>query len=423
MHRPEPCEHIDKKTTMLIFLKLAVRNLFRNKRRTFIAGSAIGLGLAALIFSDALIIGMERNMIASATESFLGEGQIHHQGFRESQAVEKTVNNEADLIGRLERHPAVDHYAPRIMAFAMITSPANMASVSMVGIEPELERHLSQIDEAIIEGEYFAEDEMRNIVIGRKLAELLEVNLGSRVVLTTSQAHSGDLAQEMFRVSGIFKFNIRQMDRGMVFVQLPRAQRMLALEDQVHEIALSFTDKNFARIEKNEFWKDFSTDGNEAVSWTVLLPEVVMAFEYSDFFTYIIGLILFGVVALGIVNTLFMSLHERMFEFGVLRAVGTRPWAMGRLVLFEAAALAGLSIILGIILGFLVTLIVAGTGIDYTGIEFSGVTFRELLYPVMELQQFIEYPLAVFIFTMLVSLYPAVFAVKISPAKAMRRSF
>jgi ABC-type lipoprotein release transport system permease subunit len=243
------------------------------------------------------------------------------------------------------------------------------------------------------------------------------------VVLTVAQAYSGDLSQEMFRISGIYHFNIKEMDRAMAFVRLPQAQHMLGLSDQVHEIVLRLSDGSLGRDLSLPVWERYSQNGNEAVSWTVLLPEVQAAFELSDFATWLIGLILFGVVALGIINTLFMSLHERMFEFGVLRAVGTRAFAMARLILLEAGALAAFSIILGAILGFLVTYVTMKIGINYTGIEFSGVTFRELLYPVLEVKQFIVYPLAVFVFTTLAGLYPAVFAAKLTPAKAMRRSF
>ena len=408
---------------MRLYLKLAVRNLFRNKRRSFIAGTAIGIGLAALIFTDALMVGMEQNMIASATESFMGEGQIHRAGFRESFDVEKTIVNQAQVLDQLEREPTVSRLAPRVMSFSMITSPANVSSISMVGIDPAREPYLSQIDEAITAGAYFAGGDKHDIVIGSKLAEILEVDIGGRVVLTVAQAYSGDLSQEMFRVSGIYHFNIQEMDRSMAFIRLPQAQSMLGLEDQIHQITLRFTDGKYGGDISLPFWQRYSEGGNEAIGWPVLMPELKAAFELSGFATWLIGAILFGVVALGIINTLFMSLHERMFEFGVLRAVGTRSSVMALLIIFEAGALAALSVALGIILGALVTGIMAKIGIDYTGIEFSGVTFRELLYPVLHLKQFVIYPIAVFAFTILMGLYPALFAARMSPSKAMRRSF
>jgi lipoprotein-releasing system permease protein len=408
---------------MRLYLKLAVRNLFRNKRRSFIAGTAIGIGLAALIFTDATIVGMERNMIASATESFMGEGQIHLVGFRESYDVEKTIAHQTQVLDELKREPIVGHFARRVMSFAMITSPANVSAVSMVGIDPDQEHYLSQIDEAITRGTYFEGDDKHDVIIGSKLAEILEVDIGGRVVLTVAQAYTGDLSQEMFRVSGIYNFNIQEMDQAMAFVRLPQAQSMLGLGDEIHEIALRFTDSKYGTDTDLPFWKRYSQNGNEAVGWPVLMPELKAAFELSSFATWLIGAILFGVVALGIINTLFMSLYERMFEFGVLRAVGTRSSVMALLIVFEAGALAALSVVLGVILGIVVTGIMTKVGINYTGIEFSGVTFRELLYPVFQIKQFIVYPIAVFVFTILMGLYPALFAAKMSPAKAMRRSF
>jgi ABC-type antimicrobial peptide transport system permease subunit len=154
----------------------------------------------------------------------------------------------------------------------------------------------------------------------------------------------------------------------------------------------------------------------------VLLPQLKAVFALTKFSTLILGVILFSVVSLGIINTLFMSLYERMFEFGVIRAVGTRPFGVGRLVMFEAGALAVFSIILGSILGFVISALVAHTGIDYSGIEYSGVTFRHLLYPVLEVKQYLVYPAAVFLFTVLIGLYPATFAAKMNPAEAMRKS-
>ncbi len=408
---------------MWLYVKLAWRNIFRNKRRTIIAGIAIGIGLASMIFTDALIVGMERNMIRSATASFMGEGQIHRQGFRTTYEVDQTIAGLDKVVSTLETDSLVRHFSVRVMSLAMISSPANLSAVSLVGINPETEMYLSQIDEAIVEGDYFAGDDEHNVVIGTKLAELLEVGLGDRIVITAAQAHTGNLAQEMFRVSGLYFFNVEEMDKGMAFVRIDRARQMLDLEGQAHEIAVAFVDPSIGRDTDHPIWKKYSQNGNEALSWTQLMPQFETALKLSQFSSYIVGIILFSVVALGIINTLFMSLHERMFEFGVLRAVGTRPLALGRLILFEAAALAVVSIILGSLLGMIVTLVCSYTGIDYTGIEFAGVTFRDMLYPVLVAEQFIIFPALVFVFTIVIACYPAVFAARLKPVDAMRRSF
>jgi ABC-type lipoprotein release transport system permease subunit len=407
---------------MSLTLKLAWRNLFRNKRRTFIAGLAIGVGLATLIFTDALILGMKANMIHSATAAYSGEGQIHRQGFRLTQDVEKTINSPAEVIAALEKEKEVEAFTRRTVSFGMITSPANVSSVLFVGLDPESEKPLSHIDDNIQTGDFFSGPEARDIVIGSELADLLEVSLGDRVVVTVSQAGSGSLAQDMFRVSGIYHFNIKEMDGGFAFVRLEKAQEMLGIGTAVHEIAIKFRSLEYAAEGNTSFWEKYSVNGNEAVSWMVLLPQLKAVLNMVWISLIFMAVLLFGIVAFGIINTLFMSLYERMFEFGVIRAVGTRPGGVRRLVVFEAGALAVLSIAIGTVLGLIITLIVMKTGIDYRGIEFAGTTFYEMLYPELHLQQFLIYPAAVFLFTLLVGLYPAGVAARMSISDALRKS-
>jgi len=407
----------------LILVKLAWRNIFRNKRRTFIAAVAIGIGLAALIFIDAFMIGMKENMIRTATASFLGEAQIHRQGFRDEQEVSLTIQALDEVTANLAAETIVQHSTQRVLAFGMITSPANVSAINLVGIHPQTEKFLSQIDDAITEGAYFEGDNSRDIVIGAKLAEILETELGDKVVVTVAQAESGELSQEMFRVSGIYRFVGEEMNSGMAFVRIKKAQEMLAIGNGVHEIAIKFTSVSYTQNPTLPFWDTYSRYGNEALSWTKLMSQLTAILDITTYSKYIMGVVLFGVVVFGIINTLFMSLYERMFEFGVLRAVGTRPFGMARVVLFEAGALAVVSIGLGAILGFILTAVFTRVGINYTGIEMMGVTIQEFIYPVLEIQQFIVYPISVFIFTIIAGLYPARHVAKMVPVDAMRRSF
>ena len=407
----------------LILIKLAWRNIFRNKRRTLIAASAIGIGLAALIFVDAFMIGLSENMVRTATASFLGDAQIHREGFRDAQEVALTIQALDAVTEGLAKEGIVEHFTQRTLAPGMITAPANVSAIALVGVHPPTEQFLSQIDDAITEGVYFEGDNNRDIVIGAKLAEILEIGLGDRVVVTVAQAESGDLSQEMFRISGIYHFAGEEMNTGMAFVRIEKAQEMLAIGNAAHEIAIKFISLAYTQDPTLPFWETYSEHGNEVLSWTELMSELTAILEMTKISKYIMGVILFGVVVFGIINTLFMSLYERMFEFGVLRAVGTRPFGMARVILFEAGALAIVSIALGMVLGFLVTILLNQIGIDYTGIEMVGVTMQELIRPVMRVEQFVIYPVWLFIFTIIAGLYPARYAAKMSPAAAMRRSF
>ncbi len=407
---------------MWFYIKLAWRNVFRNKRRTIIAGIAIGIGLAALIFVDGLLIGMKDSMIRSATSSFLGEAQIHLEGYRQTREVNETINQLEKVKNELEKAQVVKNFTPRAMSYAMITSAANVRSVQLVGVKPQSEKNLSKIDEAIQEGSFFENDNPRDVLIGSELAEILEVGLGDRVVITVSQAESGDLSQEMFRISGLFHFNTQDMDKGMIFIRLDKAQEMLNIGAGIHEMAVQFQNIQDSMNLELRFWERFSQWGNEAASWAEVLPQLNAVFEMTAISRFVMFILIAFVVVFGIINTLFMSLYERLFEFGVLRAVGTRPGGVLRLMIFEAGALGIISAGIGIVLGLAVTGILAHTGIDYRGIEFAGSTIRELIYPVINIYQFIFYPLGIIAFTSLVGLYPAVTAARMSITDAMRRS-
>ncbi len=408
---------------LLILIKLAWRNILRNKRRTLIASTAISIGLAALIFLDALMIGMFENMIKTATNSFIGDAQIHRQGYRDTLEVSMTIEQPDKVTANLAKEANVQHFTRRTFVMGMIASAANKSAISLVGIQPHTEKHLSQIDDAITEGVFFEGTNTQDIVIGSKLAENLEVTLGDKVVVTVVQANTGEYFTEGFRVSGIYYFADAAMNGGMAFIRIRKAQQMLAIGNRIHQIAIKFTSTSYAQNRELPFWGNYSKHGNEALSWTDILPQLPKVFEISKYSKYIMGAILFGVVAFGIINTLFMSLYDRMFEFGVLRAVGTRSFGMARIMLFEAAVLAIISIIFGGVLGYALVVIFAHFGLDFTGNEMMGVTLQEFIYPVIKIEQFITYPVSVFIFTIIAGLYPAWHLARMKPVDAMRRSF
>ncbi|MCK5832034.1 ABC transporter permease [bacterium] len=407
----------------MLYVKLAWRNLFRNKRRTIIASFAIALGLAALIFMDALFIGEEKSFIEAATSTFLGEAQITHVDFRKKQTSNLTISNFSETIEKLANDTLVAAFTPRTQSFGTVTSAADVRGISIHGIAPQSERDLSIIDEVIVDGQFFDGDNPRDILIGVKLAEIVDVELGDKLILSVAQTKTGDISQQLFRVSGIFDFGDRSMNSGAVFIGLPQAREMLGIGETAHTITIKFVDPNISRDSTAAFWSNYSVDSNEAISWTTIMPMIASMSDMLIVAKIFMALILMGIVVFVILNTLFMALYERMFELGVLRAVGTRPMGIVKLLILEAASLSIVGIAMGVVLGFGVTALIAHIGIDFTGIEFSGIAMRENIYPVLKVSQFIIYPIGVFIFTIIVGIYPAIHAARMSPAKAMKRSF
>ena len=404
-----------------MLLKLAWRNLWRNRTRTWLSALVIAIGLVAMIFMDTMMVGMSTNMVKNATDSLMGHAQMHALGFRDEQDVKLTINDLDQALLQLEKHPDLKARSLRIVTQSMLSSSGGGEPVFSLGVDPEEEQLLSKFDEAIIEGEYLDSVSGQKLILGWKLAEKLELGLGDRLVLTAADAESGEMVQELFRLSGIFKTGEEKMDASMVLVARKTLQSMLKLEGRIHQIALRYSKLTQDGTPVNTLKKPDDSSKNELLLWTELMPSLYMISQMTDLSMAIMGTILFLIIALGITNTLLMGLYERMFEFGVIKSIGTTPWQAARIMFFEAVCLGFVSIIVGLILALFVTALFANYGIDYIGIEFSGVTFQEKIYPSYKWSRLVLYPFMSLGFTILASLYPAFKLWKMLPVEALRK--
>ncbi len=403
-----------------MIIKFGIKNVFRNKRRTILSGLAIGVGLTSMIVADGFMVGMMDNLVGSVIETFTGDGQIHAEGFKENFEVEKYIKDASKLVEKLEQEKVIKQVTTRTQTFGMISSPDNFVNIGVVGIEPEKESKIIRIKKAVKKGALPMG--AGDIAIGHKLAEKLEVSMGDKVVVTVAQAFSEDLAQEQFRVSGILDFGSREFDSSMAFINLFKGQEMLNLKDGAHEIVLKFHDKEIAGNVDHPIWKKYSVNGLKAESWKKLAPEIMAMMEMIDISVYIISIVVFILSAIIIINTLFMSFYDRMFEFGVLRSIGTRPGKIIRLIMVEASVLSVVSIICGFVITAAATWYLSTVGIDYDGVQVGETTMTEPIYHVFRAAQFTIFPAAVFILSLLAAIYPAIYASKITIVKAMDKS-
>ena len=206
----------------------------------------------------------------------------------------------------------------------------------------------------------------------------------------------------------------------MAYIHLVEAQRLMALGQGLHEVAMRLEQPEIAPELLVALKQSYGNRGDEFLSWQELLPDFTAMMEMTDFSMAIVILIVFGIVALSILNSLFMSFYERTFEFAVLRALGTRPVSMAAMVMLEAAWLCGSAVLAGMVLGLAWTGLFAVWGIDYGGVTFQGVTVVEAVYPVFTWTQYSLYPLLFFAFSLLVALYPALHVARLVPAQAMK---
>lgn len=403
----------------MLFLKLGMRNLFRNKKRTFLASLAIGIGLAALILADGFWLGMLENMKGNITDTFMGHGQVHHKEFLKTFDSEFLLEKPIETLEIIDGHKLIAYASPRAMSVAMVSSAGDAVNVQLFGINPKRERPISFLDERLLKGKYL--ENPNDILIGIKLADKLGVNLGDRIVVTLSQVGTGELSQELFRVKGVFGLGSKVMDKNTIFIHLHRAQKLMGIKNGFHEIAFRLKDASNVKNGKS-FFKSLSRGANLAQSWRDLAPGIVSAINMSNQSKGIIAVILLSLVSLGIMNTLFMSIYERLFEFGVLRALGTRGKSLLMMILSEAGFLAILSIFVGVI----ISLIVGGYwyfyGLDYSGIEFAEITFTDKIYFIFTPDQYLIYPLGIFLFTIIVGIYPGIHVTKLTLAQALKKT-
>ena len=405
----------------MLTLRLAFRNLFRNTRRTLLTALLISSSLVVLILVDGLMLGMTKVMVGGITQTLEGEAQVVRKGFRNNFEVEYTIENPTNVISQIEESDVVEGFGPRVIIGGMIASSYNTSGALVYGVDAIKELKVSRISEAIIEGEYLS-GKPREILIGKPAADLLEVELGDRLIITAATVDTNEITQELFRLSGIFEFGPEEMDKSLVFINLDKAQDVLGMEGNLHQIALRFIDPEDAKKADLKLFNQLNDEENEALGWLDLQPSIGAMIEMSGYATAIIGTILFLLTSLGVINSMFMSIYERIYEFGVAKAIGTTPWQIIQLVLFEALLLALISCAVGLTIGYSLGDYFSTNGIPMGKMEVSGVLLDGNLYTKLALYQFVNFPVYVTLLTLAAAIYPATFASRIVPTEALQRA-
>jgi len=370
---------------------------------------------------DGLMLGMTNVMVGGITHTLEGEAQVVRKGFRNNFEVEYTIDDPTSVISQIEENEAVEGFGPRVIIGGMIASSYNTTGSLVYGVDAKQELKVSRISDAVVEGQYLS-GEAREILIGKPMAELLEVELGDRLVITAAAVDTNEITQELFRLSGIFEFGPEEMDKNLVFINLDQAQSVLGMEGNLHQIALRFIDPEDANKADLQLFNQLNDEENEALGWLDLQPSIGAMLEMSSYATAITGTILFLLTSLGVINSMFMSIYERIYEFGVAKAIGTTPWQIIQLVLFEALLLALISCAVGLTIGYFLGDYFSTNGIPMGKMEFSGVLLDGNLHTRLALYQFVNFPVYVTLLTLAAAIYPATFASRIVPTEALQRA-
>jgi putative ABC transport system permease protein len=406
-------------------IRLALRNIMRNKRRTGLMILLVASGLSALIVTDGFTRGMIDVMLKKVTGDWLGDAQVHAPGFREDFDTAFTIQRPGRAAVLLAAEPSVKAFSKRTFSGGMVASSNNVTPGAIIGIEPEREAGVSKLKQNLIEGTWLSSSDTGGILIGDKMAALLEVRLGDRIVTTMSEAGGGELSQVLFRVQGIFDFGDRVMDTEMAFVTLKAGQEMLGIGNAVHEIAIRFdpaADEAATVAAVARLAASFEAEELEFLGWRGLLPDLAGVLELSGTSSYIVGTILFILVSLGLINSMFMSIYERHYEFGVMLGLGTRRRILFALVCWEGSLIGAFGALLGILVGGLGNYWLSQNGLSFGEVEMAGTMLSEPITTKVTLQQLIIFPLFVVALAALACIIPALHGARLVPAIALRRA-
>ena len=404
----------------ILIVKLAWRNLLRNKRRTLLTVMLVGFSLVSLILTDGMVKGMQEKLVGSITQTLTGEAQIHKKGFREELDEKKFIEDPVPIINQIRLNKDIQTFAPRVVFGGVIASPYNITGGVIYGVDAARELSISKIKEALIEGAYLS-GSPREILIGKSMSEILEVSLGDRIVISAAEVKNGEISQELFRVSGIFEFGLSDLDNSLGFINLNVAQSLIGLNKGIHQIVVRFNNPENALDLQSSFYQAANSGNIEALSWKDYNPSIASLIGMSNYATVIIGATLFLLASFGVINSLFMSIYERLYELGVAKALGTSGPELISLVILEAFLLGVISCIFGSILGYFANSWFAVHGIPFGTYDFSGVILRGI-HTKVALEQFTLLPSCVIILVLVSAIYPSIFAARIMPVDSMRRS-
>ena len=407
-----------------MYLQLAWRNIWRNKRRTAIILTAVIIGVWSMVVLGALMRGMAVGMINNGIATLTAHIQIHHRGYRNDPSIENSIANPREVEDVFKKVlPADTRWSPRVRVNAVASNARHSSGVTLVGIDPKSEAEISFIGTAVSRGRQLMPDETNGIVVGEALLAKFDTRIGRKLVIM-SQDTQREIASRAFRIVGTYWAEMEATEKQYVFVNRRTAQKMLKLQDGLSEFAVLFPDLPDNPAVYKALKNALPFQDYEVHSWRELLPFQMAVLKILDGFMWIWYLVVFVAMGFGIVNTTLMAVFERMREFGLLKALGMKPVWILREVLTESFLLLITGMAVGNILGFICIYALSGSGIDLSalaaGAEYAGMT--RIIYPAVEIRDVLMSNMIVLFLGILVSAYPAVKAARFTPVEALAQN-
>jgi len=402
---------------MTQIFKLAYRNIGRNKTRSFLSALAVAGGMALLLLMVSVLEGEMRGALNNTIRLQSGHLQIRPASYEEGRISLKWEDLIADpdqIIRQVKSSPVVTVATPRLNASGILTISDESKGIQILGIEPESAAN-QPFREGILAGEFIQADDREGILVGNILADKLNLNVGDKVNLLVTTSN-GDVDEQLFAIRGIYTTRTPGFDEFNVLMPLAKAQTFTATENHASTIFVLLQENEQAEQVAQAFQ---SSAGFKILTWQEQNEFVVMFEDYANAFFVVLYLIVLGITATVVTNTLVMAVFERTREIGILAAIGMKSRGIMAQFLIEAALLATGGVIGGLIIGGIGVAYFTANGIYIGNYGITGVLFEDRIYAHLTLDNTIALAIVTYIITLVASLYPASLAARMEPVEAL----
>jgi ABC-type lipoprotein release transport system permease subunit len=397
--------------------KIAVRDLWRNKRRSILTITAVGLGLGLLIVIQGLVEGEIGGALDNSIRLRTGHLQVRSSSYEEEKLSlewETLLEEPGVLAGEAKALPEVQIATPLLWASGILGTREESIGVQVVGMDP-LSAAQAPIREGLSGGGFLAPDDREGILLGKRLAESLGLNTGDQVSLLISTADQRP-DEAVFTIRGLFWTGVPSYDETTVLMPLSKAQAFTRVGDRASTILIFLEDRETVEAVA----AGLAGPEVEVLTWQDMNQLLLTSTEMAAGFINLINLIVLAVVAVFIANTLLMSVFERTREMGILAALGMKGRQIMSMFLLEASTLGLIGIALGIVFGGLGVAYLATVGLQIGDVGSTGIALGETIYARFSPGGAVSLSIASLIITLLASLYPAWFAARLEPIDALR---
>jgi ABC-type lipoprotein release transport system permease subunit len=405
---------------MKLYLRLAWRNIWRHKRRTVIIVLAMSLTLALMMFYDGLMNGFTDAIYGNAVKVLGGNIQVHAEGYR-AQANSTPLLPLTDaqaVVNAAEANPMVLAAAQRINTGGLVTSREGAFAVGITGVEPEKELKVNIIGQYVTEGRNLTSDDSDSLLIGKGLADAMNVKVGDRITMVGRSQHK-EMRQRTMTIVGIYDLGMADIEKQTVYISLNEAMSLYELTAPT-EIAIFLQHLG----QENEVISGLKSGlaGYEIESFEANYPDLASAISTKGGVMNIFSVIIIAIAGVGILNLLLMAVYERTREIGVLGAMGLKPRQISFLFILEGTMIGLVGVVAGIVLGLALNGYLMRVGLDFGSMTQATsymALIKDKVYPTWGVEKLLMRALMVAIISALAALIPAVEAGHREPAEAL----